>query len=203
MSKDNINEANLLFDVKQAVKTADEYANKNKTSTSTNTNTNTIGLPFKIGVLDGKYYGQSEPSESSESSEPPIALGIWVGDDMITTYKGGWIYTTNEHKNIIGQTTEFITTYYRNGLGEMNWLNGNIYTGNWRINRMNGEGIMSYTNGDKYIGKWSDGMRDGRGTMIYKSGSKYDGMFRQDMKHGEGTISAEGVKDKKQKYICG
>lgn len=40
---------------------------------------------------------------------------------------------------------------------------------------MNGYGEMRYVNGDKYSGQWNNGNKDGYGEMEYNNGDKYNG----------------------------
>jgi hypothetical protein len=64
----------------------------------------------------------------------------------------------------------------REGLGKMQYVNGDEYIGNWYRNRRHDRGTMKYINGDVFVGQWSDDIVNG--VMTYSNnGGQYDGDF--------------------------
>ena len=47
---------------------------------------------------------------------------------------------------------------------------------------------QEYVNGDIYDGEWVDGKREGRGVYVYKNGNKYVGEFVAGMREGFGVF---------------
>jgi hypothetical protein len=101
-----------------------------------------------------------------------------------------------------------------NGLGTMEYGNGNVYKGEWKNNKMHGLGTMNLENGDVYTGNWINDIRQGEGTMnlengdvytgnwendeitttipvkvTYKNGDIYDGYWKDNTKHGNGKMT--------------
>lgn len=52
------------------------------------------------------------------------------------------------------------------GEGQMEWLNGDIYSGSFQDNFCHGKGIFQWKNGNKYDGNWFMGMQHGKGCLI-------------------------------------
>lgn len=47
----------------------------------------------------------------------------------------------------------------------MNYVNGDIYDGQWIDDSKNGVGICNFSNGDKYNGGWKADERSGKGKV--------------------------------------
>ena len=45
----------------------------------------------------------------------------------------------------------------RSGSGTFKYMNGDIYTGNWKEGKRFGDGSFVYSNGEKQTGIWEDG----------------------------------------------
>ena len=61
----------------------------------------------------------------------------------------------------------------------------------WRLTadgRMYRKARQEYVNGDIYDGEWVDGKREGRGVYVYKNGNKYVGEFVAGMREGFGVF---------------
>ena len=72
-------------------------------------------------------------------------------------------------------------------IGEMTFLDGRAYEGNWNNDKINGEGIMYYDdytdNVDgysQYQGEFENGQRHGHGLMHFLDGRIYDGNWEED-----------------------
>jgi hypothetical protein len=65
----------------------------------------------------------------------------------------------------------------REGIGKMEYVNGDEYIGNWYRNERLGKGTMKYINGDIFVGQWNDEIVNG--VMTYSNnGGQYDGDFQ-------------------------
>ena len=84
--------------------------------------------------------------------------------------------------------------------GQINYRNGDIYTGEQLDEEPHGFGTMRYSikdpNSSKkevYIGQWAFGKRSGRGRMRYADGTDYIGYWKDDLRHGEGALFVYGI----------
>lgn len=68
----------------------------------------------------------------------------------------------------------------KNGVGKMEYDNGDVYEGNWWDEKKCFDGLMKYANGDVYAGKWKEDKRHGQGTLIKTGGISHIGEFHQD-----------------------
>ena len=54
-----------------------------------------------------------------------------------------------------------------------------IYSGEFKEGKFNGLGELDFYNGDSYIGGFLDGYMHGSGLLKYESGSEYEGFFNK------------------------
>ena len=73
------------------------------------------------------------------------------------------------------------------GRGVMKFLNGSVYSGQWRDGRMHGNGTIRWNDGSTYSGNWVRGKREGRGSYTWASGDRYVGGWKDNMMYGQGT----------------
>ncbi len=69
------------------------------------------------------------------------------------------------------------------GIGQMKYLNGNVYIGEWVNGVLHGNGRMSYTSGIVYQGNWFENKRHGHGSYFNPnkpSGISYKGLWQND-----------------------
>ena len=113
--------------------------------------------------------------------------------------KKNHIIKYKDGSNYIGEVNE---DYFPNGIGKMEYNNGDIYNGNWSQNKKQGKGEMIYKNGDKYKGNWKNDVKHGEGIMKYSNGQIYDGIwwndFYEDIFFHE-TIASFDIKGQKHK----
>uniref|UniRef100_H3HAW8 Uncharacterized protein n=1 Tax=Phytophthora ramorum TaxID=164328 RepID=H3HAW8_PHYRM len=76
------------------------------------------------------------------------------------------------------------------GLGELIYVNGGRYAGQWKDNRRQGKGIYQSADGYEYIGDWVDGRKHGVGIQTLSSGERYIGHFVEGKLHGTGVYYA-------------
>lgn len=74
------------------------------------------------------------------------------------------------------------------GFGRKVFIDGSVYEGDWLDGSQNGQGKHSLANGDTYLGEFKDNNYDGHGTQTLRSG-QYIGNFRLGKKHNEGTFT--------------
>ena len=90
------------------------------------------------------------------------------------------------------------------GNGDITFANGGCYSGEWNLGFPHGTGIKTFPNGDKYKGEFEKGHPHGKGTMTYKAikwnSETYTGEWMKGVRHGEGEGTKTFVKDKKH---CG
>ena len=66
----------------------------------------------------------------------------------------------------------------------------------WRLTadgRMYRKARQEYVNGDIYDGEWVDGKREGRGVYVYKNGNKYVGEFVAGMREASSWLMGIGT----------
>lgn len=80
----------------------------------------------------------------------------------------------------------------RSGIGQINWEDGNTYTGEWSNNKPNGKGSAKYANGDSYEGEVRNGKRNGQGKYIHRNGDMYIGEYKDGLRCGHGTYRKNG-----------
>jgi len=126
------------------------------------------------------------PGNSTNSS------GSGSGRGVDAVYKGNY--------NVYGE---------RHGQGELNWSNGDRYTGTfwngvregegtlhfadgsefvgfWENNKMHGDGTRRFPNGNVYTGQYNKGKRSGQGRCYFANGDMYNGGWLDDLIHGFG-----------------
>lgn len=89
-----------------------------------------------------------------------------------------------------------ITGEFKDGLADgyakMDFLDGEVYEGEWKENKKHGKGVYVWPSGNErqqYTGAYKNGFMQGEGIMIYSSGKKYEGGFRKDTKSGHGKLT--------------
>lgn len=72
--------------------------------------------------------------------------------------------------------------------GTMRYVNGSVYTGQWKDGQMHGNGIIRWDDGSVYSGQWLHGKRTGCGTYIWTNGDKYVGQWKENQMCGKGMF---------------
>ena len=73
--------------------------------------------------------------------------------------------------------------------GTMIYLNGAVYVGEWKDDKINGKGTYTYPSGDVYVGDFKDGKINGKGTCTFACGNVYDGDWKDKRPHGNGKMT--------------
>ncbi|CAF4150246.1 unnamed protein product [Adineta steineri] len=66
---------------------------------------------------------------------------------------------------------------------------GNRYEGEMKDGKKHGKGQMEYANGDKYTGIYVENNITGQGVYIHANGSRYEGQWKDNKKHGQGNLN--------------
>ena len=80
----------------------------------------------------------------------------------------------------------------KNGFGTYTFTDGSFYEGEYVKDKMEGWGTYSFPNGDIHVGEWENDKEDGQGTCTWGpksdfAGDKYEGAFKNGVKSGYGT----------------
>lgn len=88
--------------------------------------------------------------------------------------------------------------------GEVNFLDGENYIGDFMNGMPHGNGTYRYKEGSKYIGEWKNGMRNGQGVMTYKfpSRSPYTKGSRNEGKWKNGRYTKRNINKKSEYQFC-
>ena len=78
------------------------------------------------------------------------------------------------HPKFQGQVKDGIP----NGVGILDYPDGDFYLGEWKNGQFHGQGTFTYTNGMKYEGEWKNGKPNGKGTETYSNGDKFLGEMK-------------------------
>ena len=57
-------------------------------------------------------------------------------------------------------------------IGIYQWINGRVYDGDWKNNKMEGNGIFTWDDGRRYEGQYIDDKKEGNGTFCWCLKSK-------------------------------
>jgi hypothetical protein len=76
----------------------------------------------------------------------------------------------------------------KSGEGCLDYNNGDVYTGQWSMDKPHGLGVLESEMNGTYAGAFVMGMKEGTGRMIYPNGDVYEGGWRRDLYHGKGQL---------------
>ena len=94
---------------------------------------------------------------------------------------------------INGEFTGPVKEGVRDGIGRLEWSNGDYYEGDFKNGLRHGKGIMVEQNGArKYEGTWVLSQKEGKGKEIFANGDRYIGEYSRDRFNGEGELVTRG-----------
>ena len=92
----------------------------------------------------------------------------------------------------------YLGNLIKDGIGLMQYDNGDKFEGEWRNNKINGIGTLFFRNGDIYNGNFKDGQFEGFGILSLRNGSKYEGLFSKNKKNGIFDVLEQGQSSKRR-----
>lgn len=168
-----------------------------KGKATTETGSCTYEGEFKDGKFHGYGYRVSKQHEKTYRYHGQFKNGMYDGYGVrIVTWKDS-----------SGECQEKIEGNWKSqkphGQTRAEYLNGDVYIGEYKDGLRNGKGTYKYKNKDEYTGEYKDGKEHGQGTFMYSNGDKYIGEFKDRKKHGQGSyIFSNGKKDEGE-YLNG
>ncbi|KAL5496618.1 hypothetical protein EMCRGX_G012936 [Ephydatia muelleri] len=118
-------------------------------------------------------------TKKKEGSAPSLQSGVYVfpnGD----RYEGDFIVTEGRIE--------------RSGTGTQHFVDGLVYTGQWKNDKMNGKGEVKYTTKATYVGDFVDNECHGMGIYTWPDGSKYTGPFVHNKLLGTGEFTDTSIR---------
>ncbi|CAF4498568.1 unnamed protein product [Rotaria socialis] len=129
---------------------------------------------------DDKLHGKGKMEFGSGAKY----IGDWVNGAM--TGEGIYIFPNGTLDELSDQSRGRWDENKAHGIGRMDFINGDRYTGDWVYGARTGEGILSFANGNmefgsgaEYTGDWVDGAMTGEGIYIFPNGNRYERRYSQ------------------------
>lgn len=72
------------------------------------------------------------------------------------------------------------------GHGKFEWINKEIYIGEWYLGKMTGLGVKLQADGSRLEGSFLDSKLDGWAKKLFIAGDRYEGYFIADKRNGYG-----------------
>ena len=116
--------------------------------------------------------------------------------------KGAPAAPTQPEPVAVVQETEPVKELPQSGYGRFEYVNGTMYSGNWKLHQgakvKHGHGKITFKSFgqsagsevgyEEYEGDWEDDLMQGYGTYRYISGAVYTGQWSQGRQEGKGAI---------------
>ena len=76
----------------------------------------------------------------------------------------------------------------KHGIGKMTWPNGDVYDGQWKLDKRHGFGVAKFADLGEYVGEFKDDLKHGKGKFKWGGDDRYyyDGQWENDKMHGQG-----------------
>ena len=65
---------------------------------------------------------------------------------------------------------------------------GDVFDGEWAVDKAHGFGVKTFGNGDEHFGLYANDRREGFGTYLWNSGDRYDGGWSDGKQEGPGGV---------------
>lgn len=129
---------------------------------------NSKNLPFAALLVGALFSGALHAQVVTQNSVPATTEKVISAGDI--TYRGNFVVDASGALN---------------GIGRIEWRNGNVYEGPVTNNQLTGVGKFFWSNGDRYEGDLVNAEPHGQGTYFYKNGDRYVGPWQRGQKHGQ------------------
>ena len=163
------------------------------------------------------YVFRKIPELKNASYDGSWMYGKLHGEGTLTWLDGSRSYVGHFRQNIKHGLGEMVVTEEKNknlktifngqwkcdkfeGIGTIQYSNGDVYKGSFKDGRPHGHGVLKQgrfmgSGASVYVGEWVNGSRNGYGVLDdIISGEKYMGMWYNDMKCGAGSVvTVDGV----------
>ena len=128
-------------------------------------------------IKDNQYNGKGKLIDTKKNE-------IYEGNFKNNQKHGEGVLTFSDKSKYIGnfENDEFSE-------GELKWINGDNYKGNFKDGIFNGYGNIKINNGSEYEGNFLNGLYNGRGVFKWKNGDSYDGDYSYGIKEGKGKYT--------------
>lgn len=110
----------------------------------------------------------------------------YIGKILNNELDGKGYYLMIEDNEVIMEYFGEFKNNLREGIGQCEFDNKNIYIGQFKDDFIEGIGEMKYHNGDEYIGQWENNKKHGLGVFTWSDGSRYNGEFLNGKMEGYG-----------------
>ena len=163
------------------------------------------------------YVFRKIPELKNASYDGSWMYGKLHGEGTLTWLDGSRSYVGHFRQNIKHGLGEMVVTEEKSknlktifngqwkcdkfeGIGTIQYSNGDVYKGSFKDGRPHGHGVLKQgrfmgSGASVYVGEWVNGSRNGYGVLDdIISGEKYMGMWYNDMKCGAGSVvTVDGV----------
>ena len=161
--------------VRASAPAADSATKPTRLSSPTTPATDATAVP--AAATTGLLQDLSKALAASGTAAPATAVAASGAQDM--DLKAG--------------DTRFVGRFVREGSsltgnGQVQWSNGDNYSGDIVKSQRQGQGNFTWANGQRYSGPWINDEAQGKGEMAFANGDRYEGDVAQGLPHGQGRM---------------
>lgn len=114
----------------------------------------------------------------------PYGYGTLYYANGLKAYEGSWVKGQFHGQGTLyypDGSLEYTGNFYKDYLDGQGILYSNLgtYSGNFSYGEFDGVGTMNYNNGDRYDGSWYRNQPHGQGTMYYANGNILEGQWSE------------------------
>jgi len=163
--------------------------------------TNDKGLLDVDGYSNVKYLTEKKGAKYNFNQSSEEKKGEYIKYESGISYQGeakGEVDNRIPHGKGVMTVPDgpVITGDFKEGLADgyakMDFLNGEVYEGEFKENKKHGKGVYVWPSGNdrqQYAGEFKNGLYEGEGIMTYYDGTKYEGSFKEDKRTGHGKLT--------------
>ena len=149
---------------------------------------------WKDGIFyKGRIYGKDMIYEGEIKNNQYNGYGKLIDTKKNEIYEGNFKNNQKHGEGVLtfGDKSKYIGNFENDEFseGELKWINGDYYKGNFKDGIFNGEGNIKIKNGSEYEGNFLNGLYNGKGVFKWKNGDSYDGHYSYGIKEGKGKYT--------------